>query len=98
MPKRVKPPTHIIPQRVTVDSTVLSAVGYSEELRILEVVLRDQALYWYFDVPAVRYRGLLKSKSKGRYYAEHIRGQYASAKLWPVQSLPAAVEGDEHTP
>lgn len=58
------------------DSSMLHAIGYSREGRVLEVVFNTGGVYFYEGVPRRIYQGLLHSTSKGTYMREHIIGKY----------------------
>jgi hypothetical protein len=68
-------------RRQPLDSTALSAAGYSKRLHILEVEFRNGALYRYLDVPLAVYRDFQSADSKTQYYVRHIKGQYRSFRL-----------------
>jgi hypothetical protein len=55
-------------QLVTVESSMIHAVGYDKDKRILEIVFNTGRTYQYADVPPEEYEGLLKAESKGRYF------------------------------
>jgi hypothetical protein len=63
-------------QLVTVESSMIHAVGYDPEERILEIVFNTGRTYQYFDVPPEEYEGLLNAESKGRYFLANIRDVY----------------------
>jgi KTSC domain-containing protein len=67
-------------RRTTIDSSAIASVGYDRGREELEVEFRSGNVYRYFHVPEEVYEGLLRSSSKGRYFGEHIRGQYDSAR------------------
>lgn len=66
---------------IQADSTMISAFGYDEEARALEVVFRQGGTYRYYDVPPEVFRGLRPTPSKGRYMYEHIIGVYPWVRL-----------------
>ncbi len=68
-------------QLVTVESSMIHAVGYDAERRILEVVFNTGRTYQYFDVPPEEYEGLLNADSKGRYFLANIRDVYAYSQV-----------------
>ncbi len=63
-------------QLITVESSMIHAVGYDPEKHILEVVFNTGRTYQYADVPPEVYDSLLKAESKGRYFLAHIRDAY----------------------
>jgi hypothetical protein len=64
-----------------VDSSAVKAVGYDAATQTLFVqMLATMEVYAYEDVPAKVYDSFLSSKSKGRFYATKIKGQYTSDK------------------
>jgi hypothetical protein len=64
-----------------VDSSLLEAVAYHKQLRLLELAFRSGAVYGYFGVPAHTYDELLRAESKGKYFNSHIRNRFAYAKI-----------------
>lgn len=63
------------------ESSCFSSVGYDSDTQTLEVRFRHGGVYRYMDVPATVFAGLVGSRSRGRYYHEHIRrAGYASWK------------------
>lgn len=72
----------IDPQPIAVEihlfgSTNIDTVAYDEETRDLRVHFVSGLTYIYEDVPARVVFGLLASQSRGAYFAEHIRMEYA---------------------
>ncbi len=66
---------------VQADSTMISAFGYDEEARALEVVFRRGGAYRYYGVPPEVFHGLRLALSKGRYMHDHIIGVYPWVRL-----------------
>lgn len=56
-----------------VESSTISAVGYSEEKNVLQVQFNGGGVYQYYAVQKRRFDGLLKAKSKGEYFHKHIK-------------------------
>ena len=67
---------------VTVESSMIHAIGYDKDQRILEIVFNTGQTYQYGDVPPEEYEGLLTAESKGHYFLANIRDMY---EYWPVQ-------------
>lgn len=63
-------------ERIPVDSSNISSIGFDEESNTLEVEFRSGAIYQYFDVPLAVFEGLSDADSKGQYFAQHIKGYY----------------------
>ncbi len=61
---------------VTVESSMIHAIGYDKNKRILEIVFNTGSTYQYSDVPLEEYQGLLNAESKGRYFLANIRDVY----------------------
>jgi hypothetical protein len=61
-------------QRVPVESSCLSTVAYEPTTETLEIEFRHGGVYRYEDVPKKVFRGLLRSKSAGRYYNRRVKG------------------------
>jgi hypothetical protein len=66
---------------VQADSTMISAFGYDEDARVLEVAFRRGGTYRYYDVPPEEFKGLRLTLSKGRYMHDHIIGVYPWVRI-----------------
>ncbi len=64
-----------------VDSSMIRAVGYDAEARILDVAFHRTGVYRYFDVPPKIVEGLLDAESKGSYMRAYIIDEYPWEKL-----------------
>ena len=65
-------------RRDAVQSTALASVGYSRQLRALEIEFRNGAIYRYLNVAPAIYHDLMIAPSKARFYDEKIRRKYRS--------------------
>ena len=63
-------------------STNLTSVGYDRTTTTLEIEFRGGAVYLYRGVPHAIYLRLMSADSKGRYFAQQIRGRF------PFQRVP----------
>ena len=59
-----------------VESSMIKAVGYNQETRILEVVFNSNRTYCYEGVPLEVYEELMATESKGQYMRSEIIGVY----------------------
>ncbi len=69
--------------RQPVDSLLIRAVGYDPGSSILEIEFTDEGhghVYLYYDVPYSTFDEFLDADSKGRYFNDYIRDQYASER------------------
>ena len=64
-----------------VKSSNIAGVDYDQAHRILIVRFTNDTIYRYWDVPQARYAGLLRAKSKGKYFAKHIKLAHKYKKL-----------------
>ena len=64
-----------------VDSSNLSAVGYDETTKTMQVRFNSGGLYAYYNVPEKTYRDLMKADSCGSYFNTFIKGMYGDAKI-----------------
>jgi hypothetical protein len=60
-------------ERIPVESSNLTSVGYDRQSSILEVEFRSGGIYQYFGVPEHIYEGLISAGSKGSYFHQHIK-------------------------
>ncbi|MDD2239584.1 MAG: KTSC domain-containing protein [Kiritimatiellae bacterium] len=64
-----------------IDSSAIKALGYDDASQTLFVqMLSTMEIYAYQDVPSEVYDSFMDAKSKGRFYAEKIKGKYTSEK------------------
>jgi hypothetical protein len=63
------------------DSTAIRAIRYEEGRRRLVVRFIDGDEYAYVGVPGEVSRSFAEAPSKGRFFAEEIRGRYPYNKL-----------------
>ncbi len=69
-------------KRIPVKSSNLKAVGYESE--IMEVEFLNGSVYEYSEVSQEKYDDLMSAPSKGKYYNQHIKGEFPSKKLESV--------------
>ncbi|MDQ3634794.1 MAG: KTSC domain-containing protein [Aridibacter sp.] len=51
----------------------MTSIGYSPEAKILQIEFTNASIYWYYDVPADVYAGLMNADSHGQYFNEYIK-------------------------
>jgi len=66
---------------IPVESSMIQAVGYEPETRILEVVFNNGRTYCYEGVPYEVFEELMAADSKGRYMRAEIIGVYPDSIL-----------------
>jgi hypothetical protein len=66
---------------VPVASSMIQAVGYDSETRMLEVVFNSGQLYYYKDVPPDVHQELMAADSKGQYMRAAIIGVYPDYRV-----------------
>lgn len=62
-----------------VESSMLAAYGYDENLKALVVLYNSGKAYQYLDVPPEIFQGLQEAQSKGRYMLDHVIDHYPYA-------------------
>jgi len=67
--------------RVPVTSENLASVGYEPATNVLEIEFRRGVVYRYFGVPRSVFQGLMASSSKGTFFVEAIRDQFAFERV-----------------
>ncbi|MBR9860960.1 KTSC domain-containing protein [bacterium] len=68
-------------ERIAVDSSNISSIGYDEESTTLEIEFHNGAVYQYFDVPFSIYDDLMGADSHGKYLAQNIKGKYRFVRV-----------------
>jgi KTSC domain len=75
MNPRYRPDRKHVPRKHVI-STAVRAVGYDQARRVLQVELRNGAVYDYLDVPRAVYEAFMNADSKGIYYNRQVRDKY----------------------
>ena len=70
-------------ERMPVESSSLVSIGFAKQARILEIEFRSGAIYRYLGVPPTVFEEMKKAESKGRYFAQSIRGKYEFRRIEP---------------
>ena|SRR6266496_977384 len=83
-------------QRADLNSTLLDAATYRDQLAVLEVKFRSGAIYHYFAVPAQTFEELLRAESHGAYFNHHIRNRFACAKIQPAKPVAVQAPTEPH--
>lgn len=65
---------------ITVDSSMLHAVGYDPQTQELEVIFSSGKIYRYSNIPEKIYQQLMAAESKGSYMRSCIIGLYPERK------------------
>ena len=68
-------------ERIPVDSSNISSIGFDEASNTLEIEFHSGAIYQYFDVPFNVYQEIRESSSIGQYFAQHIKGYFRFVKV-----------------
>ena len=61
---------------ISVRSSVISAIDYDANNSILYVVIKPNKLYKYRRVPVRVFENFLKSRSKGTYFTNYVKGRF----------------------
>ena len=67
--------------RQLVKSTVIRAVGYDADRKILEVEFHTGRLYRYLSVPPSVHEELVSAESVGEYFNREIRDRYRFVEM-----------------
>ena len=71
----------VIPDGMTeIDSSAMKAVQYDADKKTLEILFPNGDTYSYKGVSQKVFDGLMEAKSKGKYYAQHLKGKLGEAK------------------
>ncbi len=67
---------------VSVESSQINRIGYSEEHKVLAIeFIRNNALYYYFKVSKDIFDKMIKAESVGRFLGSEIKGKYDYKKI-----------------
>ena len=67
-------------ERVSVQSSNLSSIGYDKGNEILEIEFNHGGIYQYSNVPQRVYNNLMNADSHGVYFSANIRDMYPTKK------------------
>lgn len=67
--------------RINVESSNISEIGFDKNFFTLEVLFVNGRLYQYFDVPEHVHAELIAAGSIGQYFNANIRGVYRYARV-----------------
>lgn len=60
----------------TVESDVIHAIGYDDDVHVLEIIFNSGQIYQYRNVPREVYEELMRAESKGNYFQNNIRDEF----------------------
>lgn len=60
----------------TVESDAIHAIGYDDEVRVLEIIFNNGSIYQYRGVPREVFEQLMRAESKGSYFQDNIRDEF----------------------
>lgn len=66
---------------VRVKSSNLYSIAYDAETRTLYIKFKSRSVYAYHDVSRYRYNGLRNAGSKGQYFDQNVKENYAWDKI-----------------
>jgi hypothetical protein len=67
--------------RISVNSSDLSSVGYDANSNTLEIEFHNGGVYQYYGVPESIYEGLMSADSHGQYFHQYIKDVYSYQKI-----------------
>ena len=68
--------------RDSVDSTMISSIGYDQSMGTVEVEFRSSGQVWqYYDVPEFTYNDVRSAESLGRAFNAMIKKQFSEARV-----------------
>lgn len=60
----------------TVESDVIHAIGYADDVSILEIIFNNGSIYQYRNVPREVFDQFMSADSKGNYFQDNIRDEF----------------------
>ena len=67
--------------RESVQSSMITSIGYDENTSTLEVEFNSGAIWQYYDVPGSIYYDMMNSGSLGKFFHSNIKRQYREAQV-----------------
>lgn len=59
-----------------IKSSAITAIGYDREKKVLAVLFKNEAIYFYKKVPPQTFTAFRKAESAGKFFNERILGRY----------------------
>lgn len=67
--------------RIFVQSTNVTAIGYDEQSQILEVEFNSGSIYQYYNVPQHLFDALIQAPSKGQFINAYIKNAHSFSRV-----------------
>jgi hypothetical protein len=67
--------------RIFVQSTNVTAIGYDEPSQTLEVEFNTGSVYQYYNVPQHLYDALMQASSKGQFINAYIKNAHSFSRV-----------------
>ena len=67
--------------RQVVESSSLRSIGYDRATQVLEIEFRTGGIYRYMAVPQQVWLAFRDADSKGKFFQDHIRDRFETARL-----------------
>lgn len=67
-------------KREAVESSNITSIGYDPDEQKLEVEFHGGSIYQYFEVPETLYRYFIEAESKGKFFAQNVKGYFPFKK------------------
>lgn len=68
-------------KRESVDSSMISSIGYDPSTKILEIEFNSGAVWHYFNFPKSLWKDFKNADSYGRFFLDYIKDEYQEAKV-----------------
>lgn len=68
-------------ERIPIDSSAFESVGYDESRQTLAIEFKSRHVFHYTGVTVEQFEAFALSASKGRFYAQQIRGKVPSTPM-----------------
>ncbi len=68
-------------QMIHVESSNVEAIGYNEDLEILQIEFKNKLIYQYFNVPKDVYKEMTEANSVGQFFHTNIKNKFSGDKI-----------------
>ena len=69
-----------------IKSSVIQAIGYDRNKKVLAVLFKSEAIYFYEKVPPQTFTAFRKAESAGKFFNERILGKYEDIRAGEKKS------------
>ena len=68
-------------ERASINSTMITSIGYDSSTGTLEIEYKDGSVWQYYDFPETMWNEFQYAESQGKYWHRNIKGRFVEARV-----------------